>query len=117
MRPRVTSPTGTVIGLPVSIDLVAALDPVGGVHRHRADAVVAEVLLHLADQLRRFAVAVAAGLDRHRRVDLRQRVGEDRVDDDAGDLLDAPDVRAVAVPLLSAIGSFSWSSKFCFVCV
>ena len=33
--------------------LVAALQAVGGVHRHRADAVVAEVLLDLADQLGR----------------------------------------------------------------
>ena len=39
--------------------LVAALEAVGGVHRDRADAVVAEVLLDLADQLGRFAVAVA----------------------------------------------------------
>ena len=45
-------------------DLVAALQAVGRVHRDRADAVVAEVLLDLADQLGRFAVAVAAALDR-----------------------------------------------------
>ena len=50
MRPSVTLPTGTVIGPPVSIDLHAAGQAVGRVHRDRADAVVAEVLLHLADE-------------------------------------------------------------------
>ena len=50
MRPSVSLPTGTVIGPPVSVDLVAALEAVGGVHRDRAHAVVAEVLLHLADE-------------------------------------------------------------------
>ena len=34
-------------------DLVAALQAVGGVHRDRAHAVVAEVLLHLADEVHR----------------------------------------------------------------
>ena len=77
--------------------LVAALQAVGGVHRHRADAVVAEVLLHLADQLGRLAVLVAGHLDLHRRVDLRQLVGEDGVDDDAGHLLDSSYVRSVAL--------------------
>ena len=57
--------------------LVAALDAVGGVHRDRADAVVAEVLLDLADQLGVFTLVVAAALDHDRRVDLRQPVGED----------------------------------------
>ena len=60
MRPRVASPTGTVIGPPVSMTWSPRCEAVGRVHRHRADAVVAEVLLHLADQLGRFAVAVAA---------------------------------------------------------
>ena len=52
MRPSVTLPTGTVIGPPVSIDLHPAGEAVGGVHGDRADAVVAEVLLHLADEVR-----------------------------------------------------------------
>ena len=50
MRPSVTSPTGTVIGPPVSTTSSTAGEPVGGVHRHRADAVVAEVLLDLAHE-------------------------------------------------------------------
>jgi hypothetical protein len=63
-------------------------------------SVVAEVLLHLADQHRRFAVVVAAaGLDRHRGEDLRQLVGEDGVDDHSGDLLDAPYIGSVSVAL------------------
>ena len=48
-RPSVASPTGTVIGAPVSMDLGAAREAVGGVHGDGADLVVAEVLLHLAD--------------------------------------------------------------------
>ena len=50
-RPSVMSPTGTEIGLPVSMHLGAAREAVGGVHRDRADAVVAEMLLHLCDQV------------------------------------------------------------------
>ena len=50
MRPSVTSPTGTVIGPPVSTTSVPRREAVGGVHGDRADAVVAEVLLHLADE-------------------------------------------------------------------
>ena len=50
MRPSVTSPTGTVIGPPGVDDLDAAREAVGGVHGDRADAIVAEVLLHLADE-------------------------------------------------------------------
>ena len=52
MRPSVASPTGTVIGAPVSITSSAPREPVGGVHRHRAHAVVAEVLLDLAHEHR-----------------------------------------------------------------
>ena len=66
-------------------DVDAAREAVGRVHRDRADAIVAEVLLHLRDQ--RPAAAVAGRhLDRERVVDLRQLVGEDGVDDDALDL-------------------------------
>jgi len=83
---------------PAGVDhLVAALQAVGRVHGDRAHAVVAEVLLHLADQLTGFAVAVAAHLDLHRGVDLRQLVGEYRVDDDAGHLLDPSHIRSVGV--------------------
>ena len=49
MRPSVASPTGTVIGPPVSITS-APREAVGRVHRDRAHAVVAEVLLDLADE-------------------------------------------------------------------
>ena len=91
-------------------DLVAALDAVGGVHRDRAEAVVAEVLLDLADQFGVVALVVAATLDHDRRVDLRQPVGEDRVDHHSGDLLDATDVvlllRSVAVLSQFDLGPF-----------
>ena len=75
--------------------LGAALQAVGGVHRHRADAVVAEVLLDLADELAGALLLVSGHLDRQRRVDLGELVGEDGVDDDARHLLDASDVRSV----------------------
>src|SRR6185503_15890919 len=88
-------------------DLHAARQAVGGVHGDRADAVVAEVLLELADEelllgagadalLLDLPVRVRA-LDGDRVVDLGQLVGEHRLDHHAGDLLDAPDVAAVAV--------------------
>ena len=68
-------------------DVDAAREAVGRLHRDRADAIVAEVLLHLRDQ--RPAAAVAGRhLDRERVVDLRQLVREDGVDDDALDLDD-----------------------------
>ena len=57
MRPSVTSPTGTEIGCPVSMDVEPACEAVRGVHRHRAHAVVAEMLLHLGDQRRSPPVA------------------------------------------------------------
>ena len=50
MRPSVTLPTGTVIGPPVSTTIVPRARPSVGVHRDRAHAVVAQVLLHLRDQ-------------------------------------------------------------------
>ena len=50
MRPSVASPTGTVIGAAGVDDLGAAGEAVGRVHRDRAHAVVAEVLLDLADE-------------------------------------------------------------------
>ena len=72
----------------MSIDLHAAGQAVGRVHRDCADAVVAEVLLDLADE--RPALVVA--LDRDRVVDLRQRVRERHFDHDALDLLDPADL-------------------------
>src|SRR5581483_4557549 len=67
-------------------DLDAAREPVRRVHRHRAHAIVAEVLLHLRDEL---ASAVAfRHLDAQRVVDLGQAVREDGVEDDALDLDD-----------------------------
>ena len=71
----------------------AARDAVGGVHRDRADTVVAEVLLHLCDQV---AFAVRA-LDLERGVDLGQPVREDGVDHDAANLDDLADVLAVVL--------------------
>ena len=50
MRPSVMSPTGTVIGPPVSMTSVPRAQAVGRVHGDGADAVVAEVLLDLADE-------------------------------------------------------------------
>jgi hypothetical protein len=66
-----------------------ARQTVGHVHGDRADAVVAEVLLDLADH----HTAVVRALDRDRIVDLGQRVGERGLDDDALDLLDPPGAR------------------------
>ena len=68
-------------------DLGAAREAVGGVHGHGAHAVVAEVLLHLADE--RLLLAAALDVDLERVVDVGQVVGrEGGVDHDALDLLD-----------------------------
>ena len=48
--PLVTSPTGTVIGLPVSVTVGAADQAVGRLHRDGADQVVTEVLGDLEGQ-------------------------------------------------------------------
>src|SRR3954449_10143609 len=98
-------------------DLGPAREAVGRVHRDRADAVVAEVLLHLADQVRADALVVARGAvarDEQRVVDLGQLVGEHGLDDDALDLLDAPDV-AVAVAALVLLGFGGGSHNVLFV--
>ena len=65
----------------------AAGDAVGRVHRDSAHPVVAEMLLHLRDQL-----AAVGPRDPQRRVDLGQSVREDGVDDDALDLDQLSDV-------------------------
>jgi hypothetical protein len=63
-------------------DLGAACQAVGGGHRHRPDPVVAQVLLHLADER-----VVVRPHNLHRVVDLRQPAGgELDVDDGPGDL-------------------------------
>ena len=76
-------------------DLDPAGEPVGRVHGDGPDAIVAEVLLHLRDQLAR--AAVLGDLDAERVVDLGQPVREDGVEHDALDLDDLPRVLAVAL--------------------
>ena len=77
-------------------DLGPAGEPVGRVHGDGAHAIVAQVLLHLGDQL--------ATLDRdpQRAVDLREGAREDGVDDDALDLDQLSDVLAVRTLLRHA---------------
>ena len=74
-------------------DLHAAREAVGRVHGDRAHAVVAEVLLHLADE----DPLVAAAVDGDRVVDLGKLAGEDGLDDDALDLFDPADVAGLGV--------------------
>jgi hypothetical protein len=74
MRPSVWSPTGTEIGPCVSTISTPAGEPVGRVHGDGPDAIVAEVLLHLRDQLSR--AAVLGDLDAERVVDLGSRSGK-----------------------------------------
>lgn len=50
IRPRVSGPTGTVIGPRVQ-DLVPPAEAVGGVHGHRPDRGVPQVLGHLEDEV------------------------------------------------------------------
>ena len=52
-RPSVAVPTGIEIGAPVSTTRHAAAHAVGRLHRDRADAVLAEMLLDLADDVDR----------------------------------------------------------------
>ena len=77
-------------------DLDAAGEPVGRLHRDGADAIVAEMLLHLRDQLARAAVLLG-NLDAERVVDLGELVREDGVEHDALDLDDLARVLAVAL--------------------
>jgi hypothetical protein len=88
--------------------LDAAGQTVGGVHRDRADAVVAEVLLHLADEpgvllgrdVERLLLERDLGAaDEDRVVDLGQLVGEHGLDHDALNFLDTPSVLLVGLAL------------------
>ena len=98
-------------------DLHAARQAVGGVHGDRADAVVAEVLLDLADEAVRAGrdalglLGLSLALDDDRVVDLGQLVGEDGLDHDALDLLDPADVRCsvLLVGLVSGGGPYGGS--------
>ena len=69
-------------------DVHAAREPVGRVHRDRADAVVAEMLLHLGYE------RAGLELDLERGQDLGKAVREDGVDHDALDLDDLAGVQA-----------------------
>jgi len=73
----------------------ATRDSVRRVHCDRAHAVVAQVLLHLRDQVDRGPLGTLRKLDSQRRVDLRQLLGEEGVDHDTLDLDDLADVLAV----------------------
>ena len=76
------------------VDHVGATgDAVRRVHRHGADGVVAEMLLHLGDEIDPGPAVRARRPRCEGVVDLRQLVGEDGIDDDALDLDDLADVR------------------------
>ena len=62
-RPSVAGPTGTEIGAPVSIDRHAAPHAVGRLHRDRAHAVLAEMLLDLGDDVDASAASARLGDD------------------------------------------------------
>ena len=76
-------------------DVGSAREAVGRVHRHRAHAVVAEMLLHLRDQLDRALAVGRRRLDAERVVDLGQLAREHGVEHDALDLDDLAGVAAV----------------------
>ena len=70
------------------LDVHAAGEPVGGVHGDRTDAVVAEVLLDLGDQVEGGSPLLLRHRDAERVVDGREAPVKDGVDDDALDLDD-----------------------------
>ena len=70
------------------LDVHAARKAVGGVHGDRAHAVVAEVLLHLGDQVESGPPLLLRHLDSKCVVDRGEAPVEDGVDDDALDLDD-----------------------------
>ena len=79
-RPSVAGPTGTLIGVPVSLAARAAREAVGSGHGDGAHPVVAQVLLDLDDQ----GIALALDLDRvedcgqlpGRKLDVDHRAGD-----------------------------------------
>ena len=112
-RPSVAWPTGTVMGCAGVDDLHAAGEAVGGVHGHGAHLVVAQVLLHLGDQV---DVPDAA---RRRRSRGRCRwpaasSGELHVEHRPDDLNDLAFVHRFSTPLLTCracVGSRSGSGS------
>ena len=92
MRPSVPSPTGTAIGWPVSVDLLAAHEAFGRVHRDGAHGRFAEMLRDFEHQ----AVALVLGLERVE--DRGQLPLELHVDDGADDLGDVSDWLAMDGP-------------------
>src|SRR3954469_1344505 len=95
-RPPVPGPRDRAAGV---AHRCAAGDAVGGVHGHRAHAVVAEMLLHLADERVGVALAVLRRhIDLERVVDLGELVvREHGLDDDARDLLHPADATGLAL--------------------
>ena len=95
-RPRVASPTGTVIG-PREIDgLHPARQPVGRVHGHAPDDVLAQVLLDLDDDVHRERSVEALARDADGGIDLGELHPPERdVDDGPDDLDDDPVARLV----------------------
>ena len=91
-------------------DVGTARETVGGVHRDRAHAVVAEVLLHLRDERRGRAVGLV-DLDLDGVEDLGQAVGEDRVDHDAFDLDDLAGVDTALAGHGSPGRGISWCER------
>ena len=102
-RPSVAEPTGIEIGAAGVDHLHAAAHAVGRLHRDGADAVLAEMLLDLADHVDR----LAAGSGRHHAhgvVDRRQLPAfELDVDDGADDLDDLADLLPVGADAAVAI--------------
>jgi hypothetical protein len=78
-------------------DVETARKAVRRVHRDRAHAVVAQMLLHLRDEPLRSLAVGARHLDGEGVVDLGQRSGEDGVDDHALDLEQGADLGALTV--------------------
>jgi hypothetical protein len=74
------------------LDVHAAGETVRGVHGDRAHAIVAEVLLHLGDEVEGAAAVLFGDRNAQRVEDLRQLLVEHGVDDDALDLDDLADV-------------------------
>ena len=70
------------------LDVHPAGEPVGGVHGDRTDAIVAEVLLDLGDQVEGGSPLLLRHRDAERVVDGREAPVKDGVDDDALDLDD-----------------------------